>query len=144
MWSSLGRLLKSWSPSWLSGVNTSLQKPLIEMALERWVVCCCLEYFTVVFEGAVWMLVAFECRLRAFPEPLLAPGTICWLCPASPQINNPPSWQHARFCLKQSVLMPLSSMPGQSKGRGRQAELRSCPPNTSGGPVRRTGTQSTA
>ncbi|GLD56225.1 uncharacterized protein AKAME5_000859500 [Lates japonicus] len=28
---------------------------------------------------------------------------------------------------KQSVLVPFSSMPGQSKGRGRQTELCSCP-----------------
>lgn len=75
------------------------------------------------------MLVFLEDCSWTFPKPPLAPGFLCWLCTAFPQINNPPSWVYARFCLKQSALVPLSSMPGQSKGGGRQTEPYSCPPN---------------
>lgn len=76
------------------------------------------------------MLVSFEDCPWMFSEPLLAPGSLCWFCAAfPPPINNPPNWEHARFSVKQSVLVPLSSMPGQSEGEGRWTELCSCPVN---------------
>lgn len=109
-----------WSLFWLSRVNTWLQNALILVALE-------LLLPLVIFHMA-WCCVDRSFLRRQLVDVSRASigSWLSLLTLSYPPINNPPSWSHARFCLKQSVLVPLSGKPGQSKGRGRQTELCSC------------------
>lgn len=88
----------------------------------------------VIFHGGLELLYRCSFPLKIVPG---CSQSHCWLLalfvdfvpPFPPPINNPPNWEHARFSVKQSVLVPLSSMPGQSEGEGRWTELCSCPAN---------------